>query len=41
VGVGDAHADIFERVRENMEAGSLMTYSLEDAIEMEYRVRRV
>ena len=41
VAVDDAHAEIFDRVRDNMEAGSLLTYSLEDAIEMEYNVRRV
>jgi len=32
---------VFERVRANMEQGSLLTYSLEEGIEMDYNVRLV
>ncbi|MBN2123774.1 MAG: PAS domain S-box protein [Deltaproteobacteria bacterium] len=41
VGVDEKDATSFERVREDMERGSLLTYSLDEGIEVEYDVRRV
>jgi len=41
VGLDDADEAVFERVRSNMERGSLLTYSLEEGIELEYDVRKV
>lgn len=38
VELDEADAPVFEKVKENMMAGSLVTYSLEDAIEMEYEI---
>ena len=41
VGLDDAEEAAFERVRSNLERGSLLTYSLEEGIELGYDVRRV
>ena len=41
VGVDEKDDAVFERVREDMERGSLLTYSLDEGIEVEYDVRRV
>ena len=41
VGVDEKDAAVFERVRDDMERGSLLTYSLDEGIEVEYDVRRV
>jgi len=41
VGVDDKNEAIFERVRGDMERGSLLTYSLDEGIEVEYDVTRV
>lgn len=40
VGVDEKDEAVFERVREDMERGSLLTYSLDEGIEMEYGVTR-
>jgi len=40
VGVDDADAPVFERVRSNMINGSLLTYSLDEGIEMDYDISR-
>jgi len=36
VGLDEANREIFEQVKENMLAGSLVTYTLEDTIEFDY-----
>lgn len=36
VGLDESHAEIFETVKDNMLAGSLVTYTLEDVIEFDY-----
>lgn len=41
VGVDEKDEAVFERVREDMERGSLLTYSLDEGIEVEYDVRRI
>ena len=41
VGLDDAEEAVFERVRSNLEGGSLLTYSLEEGIDLEYDVKRV
>jgi uncharacterized OsmC-like protein len=41
VGVDEKDEAAFQRVREDMERGSLLTYSLDEGIEMEYDVHRV
>lgn len=41
VGVDEKDDATFERIREDMERGSLLTYSLEEGIETEYDVRKV
>jgi len=41
VGVDEKDEATFQRVREDMERGSLLTYSLDEGIEIEYDVHRV
>ncbi|MBW2061622.1 MAG: OsmC family protein [Deltaproteobacteria bacterium] len=39
VDIDESDLPAFEKAKENMERGSLVTYSLEDAMEMEYDMR--